>query len=564
MAFKDPTQRTFSPSSPNLVGEIIDVNVNSQNPMLSTITVRANPADNLNIYSGDYTLKMDSSKTLSSRLQVWQKARVEGTGFCGALITEDSKRRKGDKILFEGVRFTDDRNATTSWLRSYSNERRRSPGLLKTIETTATDPYSNEAYKAVKLISVACQEGDAFNLHDENRWSNMLKRADHFFKLGTAPSDHRNEKGQLFLRASMPATSATFALLDNESNEIVEYSTLQSKIIPNPADYPEHFTDRDKFFGNGKRAYIPRNGENLEIMRKRYMEYISEQYPGRNLTPLCVELTEYRVTTKTMKHRDLQSPLILSEGANPNPLQDFHQVNAVKFRDDSSSPQSFSRGAYHPDICLQKSPNAGQTFSQYVRPEYDFLPEEFRNKPWLSFVKYNGQPLQLNAQLMIPHDMQQNPLTQNTTSSRAAQSSHQATPHNSAVQHSPTEHQSFEPATPSAVQHSSTEHQPEAAIPSAPVPNDPAFSEEDGLMPEEVETQELNRRMAQHEQEAAGIDTANPSVPVPRSPQAPSDATSTLGSPVRSSSNAPMPDTNDFSELAQAHSFTDDDCPFNI
>ena len=537
MAFKDPARATSVPASPKLVGEIIDVQIVPNDPMLSTITVRANPADNLNIYSGDYTLRMDGSKSVASRLEVWQKARAEGTGFCGALITEDTKRKLGEKVLFEGVRFQDERNATTSWLRSYKNERRRSPGLLKTIEATATDPYTNQPYKSLKLVSVACQEGDAFDLREDARWAKLMKRADHYYKLGTTPSNLRNEKGQLFLRASMPATSATFALIDNETKQVVEFSALNSKILPNPADYPEHYTDRDITLAGGRRAYIPRNGENFEKMRHGYFAHIKEHYPGRDMTPICIELTEYRVTTKASKNADLQCPITPAIGSNPNPLQEMHHANSVYFRDDASEASSFTRpGSYHPDICLQKAPNVGQTFSQFVRPEYDYQPAEYRNLPWLAFVNFKGSPLQLNPKLLIPHDSQYQPLS--VASPVADHVVNPAQAETKAAQN----------------HHEKTTTKP---VMKEPLPHDPAFSEEKGFVSEEAEAAQLEDRMKKHEQEAAGVkQKSQSSSDVDSVSQTRNDSTPPRGAP-------PLPDTSDFSATIEAHRFTENDCPFS-
>lgn len=583
MPFKDSSQSSFQPAAPNLVGEIIDVNVDVQNPMQSTITVRANPTDNLNLYEGDYTLMMDTSKSPSQRYQIWQHARAEGNGFCGALITQDTERRKGEKMLFEGVRFNGERSATTSWLRSYSNQRRRSPGLLKTLEVEATNPYTSERYKAIKLVSVACQEGDAFALSDDERWNALKARADKNYNLGTKPIDFQTDRGQLFLRTSMPATAATFALLDHESGELLEYSTFDSKILPNPADYPEHYTDRDKRTSNNQPSRVPRDGENYEKMRRAYMNHIDSNYPGRVVTPICIEFTEYRVTTKTQKQRDLESPKEIKEGSHANPLQDFHEANLVKFRDDVSLQDSFSRGSYHPDICIQKAPNAARTFSMYVRPEYDFQPPEFKHKPWLSFVLYNGEPLKLPAEMVTPYDLQGNVLAS------AAQQANPSAPAMSGVQGSnavpqqpqrgvePAAHPAQplgqrsqvseansgprnEPLREPPVQQQPHSSQPTSSASYQEPQTDPAFEDADGLETEEQEAQRLHQMMQQHEMEAAGVASAEEGYP--SQGEAPAEPKEVPQQQAEPGNTPPLPDTDQYQQFANQFEHTEHDCPF--
>jgi hypothetical protein len=550
MAFHDSKETTSESlaTSPDMVAKVLDVHIDQSNPLLSSMTVEAEAADNLGHYSGQYTVKMDDSKSMAQRVKFAEKARNEGGGFCGSLINDASARMKGRKLHFEGIKVTGENEATTSWIKSYRHDRLRRPGIVHTTEEPIRGVNNSDTgRKAAKVFAISVIDPEAFDVNDEARLTVLAQHADDNFKRATTPKDTiYNDRN--VLRSSMPITEATFAILDNDSGEVLEYSGTFSKKTPTSPQsdaYPEHYSDSERVNSyTGHPVKLPRDGQDYLRLADEFKAYAASRYADRNVTPVCVESTRLMASTKIHQNPDMFYSVDVPEGKHPTPLQQLHQANRTEFLAEPGNDKARSRGVFHPDIRIQFAPNVGSTHSRYVRVDFNHIPDEHLNQPWIAACSFKGQALAMSPALLAP--------VANAVVSRAGQDV-QSQAANHSQQQNPAANNAGTATPPSGHLEAPSTSRPVEASVNTPPPDDAAFDLSEAL---DDEAQRLNDNMAEYEQR--GVVPSNTPTPAPepqqnspKGSQAPAQAT-----------QAPLPETNNSMDVSQL-AYSGDHCPFD-
>jgi hypothetical protein len=487
MAFRDSGFSTANPYTPNLVGKLVDVQLDSSNVMKNKIVIEADPNDNLNVHSGTYTLTLDSSKSVADRMKYADKAKAKGNGFCGSLINEWTVRMKGRKLMVEGVNLNENKSGTASWVSSYKHERLRRPAIIHTMEETTAADQNNDVRKNVKIYAVSVYQSEGFDLSDEDRLDQLKQRADKLYERATVPLHTQNTDGKTVLRSSMPIAEMAFAIQDLDTNQVIEYSGFFATKEPSESEYPEHFSAEERNGFRGKPKRLPRTGEDFAKLAKKFNEFAEQSYPERNIRTIGFEGQRLKAT---MKGQD--NPFMYGEkkgfgNTRVTPLQQMHQANYTKFRMSQDKPSEMTRGVLHPDVSIQFSPNTQDTYNRYINIQYEYLPSDYQDKPWIASMKIDGQPILLAPELI---DAAENALKQS-----GQQGQGQAP-----IQSSPGERTANNQANPPEEQ----KPQPQRSQPNPP--EDPAFSQSDAL---DQEADDHNTRMQAYEEQNMPTQTLN-------------------------------------------------------
>ncbi|WP_181870647.1 hypothetical protein [Vreelandella rituensis] len=387
-----------------------------------SVTLEDNP-ENLTVAPGDYVLSMDMNAiSPSDRERYAQKSKSR---YFGGLIGQKMASKVGEPLIAEGFQATAPGHAVVRWLNSANSERTENkPALIHTRKVV------HEGQAMIETAGITVINPNAFDVfHDGQLSPEMAKSLDicqDHFKRCTIPSTVKNGAGQSIQWASMPSSSAIFAILDKD-NQVIETTELYKEIPhPEPSDYPDWLPESERIrIWNGKTypRKLPLHANMLNRIAHEALDYMRGKY-GDDAKLVCIRGTELKASRSV---DDDNIDMRALEGSN-RPLDSCHKDNQnVYLRDPAdTSPDALQKNlSFVPSVAFTYAANKGSTFSKYIttRHSYGIGPQH----P-LTQCQYNGESLKMKPELAVPINHPSHPFKQMNpnASTQAPQQTQQA------------------------------------------------------------------------------------------------------------------------------------------
>lgn len=398
-----------------LYGKIIDVHVDSQNPMRSYITVAADEKNNRGLHSGTFNVILNEEIPPAQRIQTAAVAEEKGSGITGGLINEKMKRRIGRPVLLNNFMRTGEGTGSCRWIDFYSTEIHRRSALVHTYAVADSKRPGSTRYPRITHLTVI--RHDAFDVENLDAMERMKSLADKHFTEATRSSDYTVPQNPAdpdgirlnHIRSSMPRSAFAFVIIDKDSKQVLQYSNfLHQRSKFKDSDIPSHLTPEDAKAFKGRYPSLPYNGESLQLALNQVKGYAKRKYADSGITPqiLCVEGVRYSVTKKSV-NPDIQSlrdeASIRRHEQKLSPVEMIHLANQTQYASSSlpgeQTTSPIRRCAYVKDVVFSFAPNKGDTFSRYIncKAEYPML-----DTPWITQITLDGNPLNVPNSLKAP------------------------------------------------------------------------------------------------------------------------------------------------------------------